>query len=223
MSGPIIALAGIGRTFGEVAPVVALRDVDLRVDDGEWVSVVGASGSGKTTLLNIVGCLDRPTTGSYRFDGIDVDGLTDAQRAGLRSRDIGFVFQSFHLLSYRTVVENVMLAEVYGRRPRAGRRERALAALEGVGLRDRDESLPTQLSGGQRQRVAIARSLVNGPRLLLCDEPTGNLDSVSAGGVLEVIRGLHDQGLTIMMITHDPGVAAWAQRQVTIADGRLRG
>jgi ABC-type lipoprotein export system ATPase subunit len=220
---PIVALAEVGRTFGAIAPVVALREVDLEVDVGEWVAVVGASGSGKTTLLNIIGCLDRPTTGSYWFDGMDVADLSDPQRAGLRSRDFGFIFQSFHLLSYRTVLESVMLAEVYRRRPRAGRRDRALEALESVGLEGRDEFLPTQLSGGQRQRVAIARALVNGPRLLLCDEPTGNLDSVSAKGILEVIRGLHSQGLTIMMITHDPGVAAWAQRKVTIADGQLQG
>jgi len=223
MTRPIVALAEVGRTFGSIAPVVALREVDLEVDVGEWVAVVGASGSGKTTLLNIIGCLDRPTTGSYRLDGMDVADLSDPQRAGLRSRDIGFIFQSFHLLSYRTVLESVMLAEVYRRRPRAGRRDRALAALEAVGLEGRDEFLPTQLSGGQRQRVAIARALVNGPRLLLCDEPTGNLDSISAKGILELIRGLHSQGLTIMMITHDPGVAAWAQRKVTIADGQLQG
>ena len=223
MTRPIVALAEVGRTFGSIAPVVALREVDLEVDVGEWVAVVGASGSGKTTLLNIIGCLDRPTTGSYRLDGMDVADLSDPQRAGLRSRDFGFIFQSFHLLSYRTVLESVMLAEVYRRRPRAGRRDRALAALDAVGLEGRDEFLPTQLSGGQRQRVAIARALVNGPRLLLCDEPTGNLDSISAKGILELIRGLHSQGLTIMMITHDPGVAAWAQRKVTIADGQLQG
>ena len=223
MTRPIVALAEVGRTFGSIAPVVALREVDLEVDVGEWVAVVGASGSGKTTLLNIIGCLDRPTTGSYRLDGMDVADLSDPQRAGLRSRVFGFIFQSFHLLSYRTVLESVMLAEVYRRRPRAGRRDRALAALEAVGLEGRDEFLPTQLSGGQRQRVAIARALVNGPRLLLCDEPTGNLDSISAKGILELIRGLHSQGLTIMMITHDPGVAAWAQRKVTIADGQLQG
>jgi ABC-type lipoprotein export system ATPase subunit len=222
-TGPLIELAGVGRTFGDGAPVVALADVDLEVQTGEWVAVVGASGSGKTTLLNIIGCLDRPTVGSYRFDGTDVASLSDPQRAGLRSRDVGFIFQAFHLLSYRSVLENVMLAEVYTRRARAGRRDRALEALGSVGLGDRSGFLPTQLSGGQRQRVAIARALVNGPRLLLCDEPTGNLDSVSARGILELIGGLHGEGLTIMMITHDPGVAAWGQRQVTIADGRLRG
>jgi ABC-type lipoprotein export system ATPase subunit len=187
------------------------------------VAIVGASGSGKTTLLNIIGCLDRPSTGSHWLNGVDVADLSDRQRAGLRSRDIGFIFQSFHLLGYRTVLENVMLAEVYGRRSRPGRPDRALAALEAVGLEGRSDFLPTRLSGGQRQRVAIARALVNGPRLLLCDEPTGNLDSVSTAGILKLLSGLHDAGLTIIMITHDPNVAAWAERQVTIVDGQISG
>jgi ABC-type lipoprotein export system ATPase subunit len=220
---PMIRLAGISRHYGTVTQVVALDDVDLEVDQGERVAIVGASGSGKTTLLNIVGCLDRPTKGAYWLDGIDVAGLSDRQRAGLRSRHIGFIFQSFHLLSYRTVIENVMLAEVYGNRSAKGRRERALATLAAVNLEDRAEDLPTLLSGGQRQRVAIARALVNRPRLLLCDEPTGNLDSVTTAGILRLLSGLHDAGLTIVMITHDPGVAAWAQRQVRIVDGRITG
>jgi ABC-type lipoprotein export system ATPase subunit len=219
----MVKLTGIGRTYGAAAPVVALRDVDLEVYAGECVAVVGASGSGKTTLLNIIGCLDRPSSGSYRLNGVDVADLSDRQRAGLRSRDFGFVFQSFHLLAYRTVLENVMLAEVYGRRSRAGRPDRASAALQAVGLEGRSDFLPTRLSGGQQQRVAIARALVNGPRLLLCDEPTGNLDSVATTGLLELLTGLHGAGLTIIMITHDPGVAAWAQRQVTIVDGQIRG
>jgi ABC-type lipoprotein export system ATPase subunit len=184
---------------------------------------VGASGSGKSTLLHIIGCLDRATTGSYRFEGVDIADVSDRQQAGLRSRDIGFVFQSFHLLGYRTVLENVMMAEIYGHGSRAGRTERAAHALEAVGLGHRSDFLPTQLSGGERQRVAIARALMNGPRLLLCDEPTGNLDSVSARSILELLSGLHRGGLTIMMITHDPGVASWADRQVRIADGRIRG
>lgn len=219
----MVKLAGIGRKYGAAAPVVALRDVELEIYVGEWVAIVGASGSGKTTLLNIVGCLDRPSTGSLWLNGVDVADLSDRQRAGLRSRDIGFIFQSFHLLGYRTVLENVMLAEVYGRRSRAGRPDRARAALEAVGLEGRSDFLPTRLSGGQRQRVAIARALVNGPRLLLCDEPTGNLDSVSTAGILKLLSGLHDAGLTIIMITHDPNVAAWAKRQVTIVDGQISG
>lgn len=220
---PMVKLDGIGRTYGAAAPVVALHDIALEVRVGEWVAIVGASGSGKSTLLHIIGCLDRPSSGSYWFDGVDVADISDRQQAGLRSRDIGFVFQSFHLLSYRTVLENVMMAEIYGRGSRSGRPERASQALEAVGLEERSDFLPTQLSGGQRQRVAIARALVNEPRLLLCDEPTGNLDSVSARGILELLSRLHGGGLTIMMITHDPGVSAWAEREVRIADGEIGG
>ena len=221
--GPIVKLAGIGRRYGTVAPVVALRGIDLEVHAGEWVAVVGASGSGKTTLLNIVGCLDRQSGGTYWFDGIDVAALSDRQRAGLRSRRIGFIFQSFHLLAHRTVLENVMLAEAYARRPRAGRADRARAALAAVGLDGRTDFLPTRLSGGERQRVAIARALLNGPELLLCDEPTGNLDSVTTGAILELLAGLHHRGLPIVTITHAAGVAARAGRQVRIADGRIVG
>jgi ABC-type lipoprotein export system ATPase subunit len=221
--GPIVKLAGIGRRYGTFAPVVALRGIDLEVHAGEWVAVVGASGSGKTTLLNIVGCLDRQSGGTYWFDGIDVAALSDRQRAGLRSRRIGFIFQSFHLLAHRTVLENVMLAEAYARRSRAGRADRARGALAAVGLDGRTDFLPTLLSGGERQRVAIARALLNGPELLLCDEPTGNLDSVTTGAILELLAGLHHKGLTIVTITHDAGVAARAGRKVRIADGRIVG
>jgi ABC-type lipoprotein export system ATPase subunit len=219
----MVELAGVSRRYGSDAPVEALRNVDLEVASGERVAVVGASGSGKSTLLNIIGCLDRPTTGSYRLNGLDVAALDDRRRAGIRSRDMGFVFQSFHLLSYRTVLENVMLAESYGRRERAGRAERARAALTAVGLDHRVDYLPTRLSGGERQRVAIARALVNRPRLLLCDEPTGNLDSTSTTSILELLGALHGAGLTIIMITHDPGVAAWAERRVRIVDGQISG
>jgi ABC-type lipoprotein export system ATPase subunit len=219
----MIKLTGIGRRYGTVAPVVALRGIDLQVYAGEWVAVVGASGSGKTTLLNIVGCLDRQSGGTYWLDGIDIAALSDRQRAGLRSRRIGFIFQSFHLLAHRTVLENVMLAETYARRPRAGRADRARAALAAVGLDGRTEFLPTRLSGGERQRVAIARALLNGPELLLCDEPTGNLDSVTTGAILDLLAGLHREGLTVVTITHDASVAARAQRQVRIADGQIVG
>jgi ABC-type lipoprotein export system ATPase subunit len=222
-TAPIVEMAGIGRTYGGEAPVVALREVALEVFAGEWVAIVGASGSGKTTLLNIIGCLDRPTTGSYRLFGVEVGALGDRERAGLRGREIGFIFQAFHLLAYRTVLENVMLAEVYSRRPRGGRPERAQAALEEVGLQVRSSFLPPRLSGGERQRVAIARALVNRPRLLLCDEPTGNLDSASTAGILEVLSGLHRAGLTLIVITHEPGVAARAGRRLEILDGEIRG
>ena len=217
----LVRLSGVSRTYGTDAPVHALRDVSLEVRAGERLAVVGASGSGKTTLLNVLGCLDRPTAGSYELDGIDVAGLDDRRRAGLRGRELGFVFQSFHLLAYRTVLENVMLAEAYGRRERAGRADRALAALGAVGLRDRAGELPTRLSGGQRQRVAIARAVVGRPRLLLCDEPTGNLDSATTRSILELLGQLHAGGLTLVVVTHDPGVAAWAGRQLHMVDGRL--
>jgi ABC-type lipoprotein export system ATPase subunit len=222
-AAPLVRLEGISRQYGTVAPVIALRSIDLEVQAGEWVAIVGASGSGKTTLLNIVGCLDRPNSGGYWLDGIDVSALSDRERAGLRSRRIGFIFQSFHLLSYRTALENVMLSEAYDRRPRAGRADRARAALAAVGLTDRTEFLPTQLSGGERQRVAIARALIRGPQVLLCDEPTGNLDSVTTAGILEMLADLHVRGLTLFVITHDADVAARAGRQVRIVDGQLRG
>jgi ABC-type lipoprotein export system ATPase subunit len=219
----LVVLSGITRRYGTSPPVVALRGVDLTVHSGEWLAVVGPSGSGKSTLLNIVGCLDRPDEGSYTFDGVDVATLTDRQRAGLRSRRLGFVFQSFHLLAHRSVLENVMLAEVYALRARAGRSERARRALAAVGLEHRAEHLPTQLSGGERQRAAIARALLNRPHLLLCDEPTGNLDSATTGSILALLGDLHARGLTIVTITHEPDVAARAQRQVRIVDGELRG
>ncbi len=219
--GPMVRLEAVTCRFGSTPPVIALREVNLEVHRGEWLAVVGPSGSGKSTLLNIIGCLTRPTSGSYHFDGHDVAALSDRQRAGLRSRSIGFVFQAFHLLAHRSVLENVMLAETYGRRPRAGRADRARAELEAVGLADRMEFLPTQLSGGERQRVAIARALVTRPQLVLCDEPTGNLDSMTARSILSVLARLHDRGLTIVMITHDRDVAATAQRQVRITDGRV--
>lgn len=218
---PMVRLEGVTRRYGAVAPVAALRDIDLEIRAGEWVAVVGASGSGKTSLLNILGCLDRQTSGSYWLNGVDVAALNDQERAGLRSRHIGFIFQAFHLLSYRTVLENVMLSEVYGRRSRAGRAERSRVALASVGLVDRTEFLPTRLSGGERQRVAIARALLNGPELLLCDEPTGNLDSATTASILELLGGLHAEGRTIVVITHDQDVARRAERQVRIVDGQI--
>ncbi len=222
-SGPaaVLDLAGVGRRFDGVTPVDALIDVDLTVNQGDWLAIVGPSGSGKSTLLNVIGCLDVPTAGTYRFDGVDVRGLSDRQRAGLRARRIGFVFQSFHLLAHRPVIENVMLAEVYRRGPRAGRRDRAGAVLDRVGLGHRLEPLPTVLSGGERQRVAIARALMTAPRVLLCDEPTGNLDSATTTRVLDLLADLNQHGLTIVMITHEHDVAARAGRRVRIVDGHL--
>jgi ABC-type lipoprotein export system ATPase subunit len=218
---PVVELRGISRTFDRDPPVHALRGVDLTIWPGEWLAIVGPSGSGKSTLLNVLGLLDRQTEGTYRLDGVDVKDLDDLARAGLRGRRIGFIFQAFHLLPHRTVLENVMLAELYVGAPRKGRRERALEALERVGLGDRADFLPTRLSGGQRQRAAIARSLMAEPRLLLCDEPTGNLDSKSADNVLDILGGLSQDGMTLIVITHDEHVASRADRRVRIMDGEL--
>ena len=217
----VIELSKVGRRYGSEPVVEALVDVDLSVERGEWVSITGPSGAGKSTLLNVIGCLDHPTSGSYLFDGIDVLLLSDGQRAGLRGRRIGFVFQSFRLLPYRSVLENVMLAEVYRKRPQAGREARALAAIERVGLLHRAEFLPTKLSGGEQQRVAIARALVGSPSLLLCDEPTGNLDSKTSGDLLNLFTKLNQEGLTLVVVTHDENVANRASRRVHIVDGRL--
>ena len=216
---PVVELIGVSRTFGGDAPVHALRDVNLTIWPGDWLAIVGPSGSGKSTLLNIIGLLDRQTAGSYRFGGVDVSALDDLRRAGLRGRRIGFVFQAFHLLPHRSVLENVMLAELYVGAPRRGRRERARAALDRVGLGDRADFLPTQLSGGERQRAAIARALVGYPSLLLCDEPTGNLDSRNAAGVLDIFEQLSADGLTLVVITHDEQVASRAHRRLRMVDG----
>jgi ABC-type lipoprotein export system ATPase subunit len=218
---PVVEVRGLGRTYGSDPPVEALRGVDLTVRGGDWITIVGPSGSGKSTLLNILGCLDRPTAGSYHIDGIDAGGLSDEQRAALRARRIGFVFQTFHLLAHRTAVENVMLAEVYAGGEREGRRERALAALERVGMAKRSDFLPTKLSGGEQQRVAIARALLGSPALLLCDEPTGNLDTVNTKSLLALFDALALEGLTLVVITHDEDVANHARRVVRIVDGRL--
>ena len=221
MTTPVVELRGVSRTFDRDPPVHALRSVDLTIWPGEWLAIVGPSGSGKSTLLNVLGLLDRQTAGTYRLDGVDVKDFDDLARAGVRGRRIGFVFQAFHLLPHRSVLENVMLAELYVGAPRKGRRDRALEALERVGLGDRADFLPTRLSGGQRQRAAIARALMAEPSLLLCDEPTGNLDSKSAANVLGILGELARGGLTLIVITHDENVAAQADRRVRIIDGEL--
>jgi ABC-type lipoprotein export system ATPase subunit len=215
-----VELRGIGRTFGSEPPVVALRDVNLTLSQGTGVAIVGPSGSGKTTLLNILGCLDRQTTGTYLLDGIDVGALSDGERAALRAQRIGFVFQTFNLLAHRTVIENVMLADVYSGAPSEGRADRARGGLERVGMTKRATFLPTRLSGGEQQRVAIARALMGSPSLLLCDEPTGNLDSANTESLLNLFDGLAD-GLTLVMITHDEQVAEHLPRRVRIIDGQL--
>jgi ABC-type lipoprotein export system ATPase subunit len=221
LEAPVVALHEISRTYGSDPPVHALRGVDLTVERGDAIAIVGPSGSGKSTLLNIVGCLDRPTAGTYRFDGNDTAVLGEGELSALRGSRIGFVFQTFNLLAHRTVLDNVMLSEVYLGRPREGRRERALAALERVGIEHRAEFLPTRLSGGEQQRVAIARALAVSPSLLLCDEPTGNLDSLNTRTVLALFSELVDDGMTMLLITHDEGVAERMPRRTSITDGQL--
>ncbi|QFQ94958.1 ABC transporter ATP-binding protein [Streptomyces phaeolivaceus] len=219
---PVLELRGAALTYPGPPPVEALKPCDLRVERGEYVTVVGPSGSGKSTFLNIAGLLDTPTTGVCLLDGHDTGALKDAERTALRGRRIGFVFQSFHLLAHRSARENVELAMMYGGRlRRAARAARAREALERVGLGPRADAPPTRLSGGERQRVAIARALVARPSLLLCDEPTGSLDTATAESVLRLLDALHHDGMTLVVITHDPAVAARGRRTVTIRDGVL--
>jgi putative ABC transport system ATP-binding protein len=226
----VIDLRGITRTFDGTPPVHALRGIDLTMSSSESLAVVGPSGSGKSTLLNVLGCLDKPTTGSYELLGINVGELNDRAQASVRAELLGFVFQSFHLLSHRTVLENVMMAELYqavgvptidGPTKTGSREQRALAALQRVGLEHRVGFKPTKLSGGERQRVAIARAIVHQPRVLLADEPTGNLDSANTVSILALFDELRADGLAIIVITHDHEVAAHFDRRVTMRDGML--
>lgn len=219
--GPLVQLDDVTRIFPGPPPVHALRGVDLSVPHGEYLAIVGPSGSGKSTMLNTLGLLDRPSTGTYLFDGTDVSALSDDERADLRGGQIGFVFQSFHLLPTRTVLDNVALSSTYAGVPRDQREGRAREALERVGMGHRLQFYPDTLSGGERQRVAIARAVSTSPRLLLADEPTGNLDHKNSDAVMELFEDLSQTGLTIVMITHDPGVAANAHRRVQIHDGHL--
>ena len=206
---------------GEAA-VSALNDLCLSVRQGEYLAVMGTSGSGKSTAMNILGCLDRPSGGSYRLNGTAVEHLSDDQLADLRNRELGFVFQQFHLLAELTALENVMLPMVYAGVSPAERQERARAALERVGLADRMHNRPNQLSGGQQQRVAVARAIINQPKLLLADEPTGALDSRTTSEVLDLFDELHrEQGMTILLVTHEHNVAERAERIVHFHDGRL--
>lgn len=218
----IIEINNLNKTYknGEM-DVPVLHDVCLSVDQGEFVSIMGPSGSGKSTLMNIIGCLDRPTSGTYLFNGEDVSSMTDDQLSDLRNRGVGFVFQQFNLLPRETAVENVALPLVYANIPAKEREQRARAALERVNLSDRADFLPTQLSGGQKQRVAVARALVNNPSILLADEPTGALDSKSGEQLMDLFCELNKQGTTIVMITHERGVANYAQRVLSMNDGIL--
>ena len=221
LDSSVVRLVDVGRTFGSDPPVVALDGVSFEVQRGSSVAIVGPSGSGKSTMMNVLGCLDRPSSGTYLFEGIDVGGLTDDERAVLRVDRIGFVFQSFNLLGHRTVLENVMLAEVYRGIPGEGRADRALDALGLVGMEARARFLPPKLSGGEQQRVAIARALMGDHSLLLCDEPTGNLDSANTEALLALFDELAATGLTLITVTHEEQVAAHAHRRVRMIDGRL--
>jgi ABC-type lipoprotein export system ATPase subunit len=219
---PVIELRAVGKTYGSAEhPVPVLRGIDFAVHPGEFVAIVGASGSGKSTLLNILGCLDRPDTGSYRLVGADVATMDDKALSWQRKTRIGFVFQSFHLVQHLTVAENVELPLFYARLPAKVRRQRSTAMLQRVGLGHRLSHRPTQLSGGECQRAAIARALIAEPSLLLADEPTGNLDSKTSTEILQLFHELHRHGATIVMITHDPNVAAQAARRITLRDGRI--
>ena len=216
---PVVQLVGVTKTFVGPNPVSALINCNLTVDRGDYVAVQGPSGSGKSTFLNIVGLLDTPTAGKYFLAGLDSQALNDGELTSLRAHSIGFVFQAFHLVSYRNVLENVELGALYQRRPR--RRSDARRALSEVSLAHRVLASPTTLSGGERQRVAIARALYSEPTLLLCDEPTGNLDSNSTESFLDVLDILNSRGMTIVVVTHDPSVASRASRHVLIVDGSL--
>ena len=221
MQQPVAELRGISKIYGSGdLQVKALDQLNLTVQEGDYLAVMGASGSGKSTAMNILGCLDRPTSGTYRLNGRAVEQLDDDALADVRNRSLGFVFQQFHLLGHASAMENVMLPMIYAGVPREERIERAQSALRRVGLAQRLENKPNQLSGGQQQRVAIARAIINRPSLLLADEPTGALDSNTTAEVLELFDELHQQGITLVMVTHEDDVAARAQRIARFQDGR---
>jgi putative ABC transport system ATP-binding protein len=221
----VIDTTGLTRIYGSGdAEVWALDGVDLQVQKGEFVALMGPSGSGKSTLMNILGCLDRPTGGQYHLDGEDVSELSRAELAEVRNRAIGFVFQSYNLLPRLTAAKNVLLPLLYNGHQRTSDAElhaRAVAALESVGLHDRAHHRPNQLSGGQQQRVAIARALINHPSIILADEPTGNLDTQSSQEILALLHQLHDEGATIVMVTHEPDIAEYARRVILLRDGQI--
>ena len=219
---PVAELRGVDKIYGSGAGLVrALDQLDLTVRKGDYLAVMGASGSGKSTAMNILGCLDRPSSGSYHLNGSAVEELDDDSLADLRNQQLGFVFQQFHLLPHATALENVMLPMIYAGLSPQQRRDKAREALDRVGLGERMQNKPNQLSGGQQQRVAIARAIINQPALLLADEPTGALDSRTTDDVLNLFNALHDQGITLVLVTHEDDVAARAERVVHFRDGRV--
>ena len=223
VAGPVVSVRDMRKTYslGETE-VHALRDISVSIAAGEFVAIMGASGSGKSTFMNILGCLDRPTSGEYRMEGTDVSQLNKKELARTRNQKIGFVFQGFNLLGRTTALENTELPMLYSRISKKEREQRAREALTLVGLGDRLEHFPSQMSGGQQQRVAIARALVNKPRILLADEPTGNLDSRTSVEVMEIFQKLNRDGLTIVLVTHEPDIARFTQRQIVFRDGHIK-
>ena len=217
MPKKILELQNVSKIYGNLK---ALADINLSVNAGDWLSVMGPSGSGKTTMINIIGCMDTPSTGSVLLDGTDISKENAANLTRIRRDKIGLIFQQFHLISYLTAVENVMVAQYYHSMPDE---DEALEALAKVGLADRAHHLPAQLSGGEQQRVCIARALINSPQILLGDEPTGNLDEENEGIVVDIFRRLHDEGVTIIVVTHDPEVGDVAQRKIILEHGRVTG
>lgn len=219
---PLIQFSGISRIYGQgEAEVRALDGVDLSIQRGEFVAIMGPSGSGKSTAMNIIGCLDRPSAGKYLFQGVEVQDLDQDRRALLRRHYLGFVFQGFNLLARQSALENVELPLIYKGLPKAQRVARARLALQKVGLAGREGHDPSQLSGGQQQRVAIARALASDPMVILADEPTGNLDSQRSHEIMQLLQGLNRDGITIVMVTHEPDIAAYAQRLLVFTDGKL--